>query len=62
MDVMHATGSSFRSQGLEAERDCTTAGEFQCCMDALRKIQSFNNLAREHLAVLESQEFAICGL
>jgi hypothetical protein len=36
--------------------------EVRCCMDALRKIQSFNHLARDHLAVLESQEFVFGGL
>ncbi len=32
-------------------------GDLQSCMDSLRKLQSFNNLAREHLHVLEAQEF-----
>ncbi|KAK0741972.1 fungal-specific transcription factor domain-containing protein [Apiosordaria backusii] len=41
-------------QGMEV-KDGINAG-FQCCMNALRSIQSFNNLAREHLLVLESQE------
>lgn len=27
--------------------------EIQCCLDALRKMQTFNNLAREHLHTLE---------
>lgn len=32
-------------------------GDIQSCMEALRKTQSFNHLARDHLAVFESQEF-----
>ncbi|KAK4130230.1 hypothetical protein BT67DRAFT_411328 [Trichocladium antarcticum] len=61
-EVPHTAGNTFQSPGLEGEGDCRPRDEFQCCMDALRKIQSFNSLAREHLAVLETQEFAMCGL
>ncbi|KAK3399712.1 fungal-specific transcription factor domain-containing protein [Sordaria brevicollis] len=32
-------------------------GEIQCCLDALRKMQTFNNLAREHLQTLEQIQF-----
>jgi hypothetical protein len=46
---------------LETERESVLDGEFQICMDALRKVQSFNHLAKEHLAVLESQEFVFVG-
>jgi hypothetical protein len=37
-------------------------GDVQTCVDALRKLQSFNHLARDHLAVLESQEMGFGGL
>lgn len=55
---------AFQSQGLDAEGgvDASLVGELQSCLDALRKIKSFNNLARDHLAVLESQEFGFGGL
>ncbi|KAH6857085.1 fungal-specific transcription factor domain-containing protein [Chaetomium sp. MPI-CAGE-AT-0009] len=52
----------FHSHGLELESEAALDGEFQICMDALRKVQSFNHLAKEHLAVLESQEFVFGGL
>lgn len=48
--------------GLGVEGECTSGGQFQACMDALRKMQSFNSLARDHLLVLESQEFTITGM
>ncbi|KAK0660825.1 fungal-specific transcription factor domain-containing protein [Cercophora samala] len=41
-------------QGMEVQDGINA--EFQCCMNALRSMQSFNNIAREHLIVLESQE------
>ncbi|KAK4040640.1 hypothetical protein C8A01DRAFT_46105 [Parachaetomium inaequale] len=50
------------TRGLDAASESTLEGEFRTCMDALRKIQSFNNLARDHLAVLESQKFVLGGL
>ncbi|KAK3898828.1 fungal-specific transcription factor domain-containing protein [Staphylotrichum tortipilum] len=31
--------------------------EVQCCVDALRKSQCFNQLARDHLVVIESREY-----
>ncbi|KAL2127140.1 hypothetical protein VTI74DRAFT_11261 [Chaetomium olivicolor] len=53
----------YRSQGLDVlESGTTFDGELQCCMDALRKMQSFNNLARDHLAALQSQELGLAGL
>lgn len=51
----------FHSHALETESEAVLDGEFQICMDALRKVQSFNHLAKEHLAVLESQEFVFIG-
>ncbi|GAB1318448.1 Fungal-specific transcription factor domain-containing protein [Madurella fahalii] len=56
-------GSHFQSQGLEVDPgDSAIDGELQACMGVLRKMQSFNNLARDHLVVLESQEFSFDGL
>ncbi|KAK4142516.1 fungal-specific transcription factor domain-containing protein [Dichotomopilus funicola] len=49
------------SQGLDAETESALDGELEICMDALRKMQSFNHLAREHLSILESQEFVFVG-
>lgn len=37
-------------------------GSLSSCMDALRKMQSFNNIAREQLSLLEPQEFGLAGL
>jgi len=31
--------------------------DLQDCLDALRKMQPFNNVARDHLNVLQSQDF-----
>lgn len=53
---------AFQGRQLETENDSAVDGDFQACMDALRKVQSFNHLARDHLAVLESQEFVLGGL
>ena len=52
----------FYDQGLDGGAGLLLDGEIQCCLDALRKTQSFNHLARDHLAVLESQEFVFGGL
>ncbi|SPQ24014.1 67ef6a81-3eb4-492e-b855-d8b226126aef [Thermothielavioides terrestris] len=46
----------------DAEHDSSLDSELQSCLEALRKMQSFNNLARDHLAVLESLEFGFGGL
>ncbi|KAK4173466.1 fungal-specific transcription factor domain-containing protein [Triangularia setosa] len=54
MESMQALTPPESYQGMEA-KDGINA-EFQCCTNALRSMQSFNNLAREHLLVLESQE------
>lgn len=53
MQALTPPGSSCY-QGMEV-KDGINA-EFQCCMNALRSMQSFNNLAREYLLVLEPQE------
>ncbi|KAK0715944.1 fungal-specific transcription factor domain-containing protein [Lasiosphaeris hirsuta] len=44
-------------QLLEAENSHGFDDAFQSCMDALMKIQSFNNLAKEHLCSLEGRDF-----
>ena len=54
--------SLFKSQGLEAHNGPAVDRDLQGCMDALRKMQSFNNLARHHLIDLESQELSLSGL
>lgn len=60
LNADHAAGGGFeQSQGLETESEPAVAEEIQSCMEALRKIQSFNNLARDNLAVLESQEMQL---
>ncbi|KAK4644198.1 hypothetical protein QC761_301980 [Podospora bellae-mahoneyi] len=53
MQALTPPGSSCY-QGMEVKDDINA--EFQCCMNALRSMQSFNNLAREYLLVLEPQE------
>ncbi|KAJ4286913.1 hypothetical protein N0V88_007858 [Collariella sp. IMI 366227] len=51
---------AYQTQGLDAlEGEAALDAELQCCMNALRKMQSFNNLARDYLVVLESQEFGL---
>lgn len=51
---------AYHTQGLDAlKSEAALDADLQCCMDALRKMQSFNNLARDHLVVLESQEFGL---
>ncbi|KAK1779815.1 fungal-specific transcription factor domain-containing protein [Copromyces sp. CBS 386.78] len=40
-------------EGFMATTETELDKEIQCCMDALRKMQTFNNLAREHLHTLE---------
>ncbi len=35
--------------------------DVQCCVDALRKSQCFNQLARDYLVVFESREFVFGG-
>lgn len=53
---------TFPSPSLQTEEKSTLDDDFRACMEALRKVQSFNHLARDHLAVLESQEFVFGGL
>ncbi|KAK4234640.1 fungal-specific transcription factor domain-containing protein [Achaetomium macrosporum] len=53
---------TYPNLGSDAENELSVDGELEFCIDALRKIQSFNNLARDHLAVLESQDVGLCGL
>lgn len=52
---------AFLGHGLERESELALERKFQSCMEALRKMQSFNHMARDHLAVLESQEFSFGG-
>jgi hypothetical protein len=52
---------AFYHQGLDGEAGSVLDDEIQSCMEALRKTQSFNQLARDHLAALESQEFVFGG-
>jgi hypothetical protein len=52
---------AFAGTGMERGNESALDGEFQTCMNALSKMQSFNHLARDHLAVLESQEFGFGG-
>ncbi|KAK4184686.1 pyrimidine pathway regulatory protein 1 [Podospora australis] len=47
--------------GTDRVRDSVMEGELQYCMDALRKMQRHNNLARDHLSILESTDFALRG-
>jgi hypothetical protein len=53
---------AFYHQGLDGEAGSILDSEIQSCLEALRKTQSFNHLARDHLAVLESQGFVFAGL
>ncbi|KAK3991081.1 pyrimidine pathway regulatory protein 1 [Cladorrhinum sp. PSN332] len=50
------------SQVIETESQFVLNGGLFSCMGALRKMQSFNSLAREHLSVLESQDLGLIGL
>ncbi|KAK4152958.1 fungal-specific transcription factor domain-containing protein [Chaetomidium leptoderma] len=52
--------NTFQNQG-GGGGGSTLDGEFETCVDALRRLQSFNHLARDHLGVLESQELVFGG-
>ncbi|KAK3936680.1 pyrimidine pathway regulatory protein 1 [Diplogelasinospora grovesii] len=45
---------------IQSEHDHGFDAELFSCMDALQKMQTFNNLANEHLRMLETQDFSTC--
>ncbi|KAL2259845.1 hypothetical protein VTK26DRAFT_6335 [Humicola hyalothermophila] len=59
---LRADWQRIMATGLGVEAECTSGAQFQACMDALRKMQSFNGLARDHLNFFESQEFTVASL
>ncbi|KAK4148433.1 hypothetical protein C8A00DRAFT_38998 [Chaetomidium leptoderma] len=61
LDGHYNNNNTFQNQGGGGGGSSTLDGEFETCVDALRRIQSFNHLARDHLAVLESQELVFGG-
>jgi len=54
-DDIEAITGGFRL--LESNGGPRFGGEIQSCLEALRKMQSFNNLAKDHLGILERQDF-----
>jgi hypothetical protein len=54
-DELDVTTGAFRL--MDNENGPELGPDMQSCLDALRKMQGFNNLAKDHLGILERQHF-----